>query len=395
MTNHNDIVRLIKKQIMNIILFPLRILPVKKNRIMLVNGLSFKNAGNPKAILECLTKNYSNVYEIYLAVEDIKKNEYLKDNGVIPVKYRSFKYYMYSLTSKVFVTNSGGYSFLPMRKKQCVINTWHGGGAYKKGGLDVCENTYAYVKDVKMTSKRTTLFLTTCKEQTDIFARSYLIPRNRILEVGMPRNDVFFTDNEKLRSKIKREIGLKDFEKLVLYAPTFRVKNDDQLSDTIVGDYDIDVNAVCEALSERFGSSWRFAYRLHPTIAQRDLPQFKNAINLSNYDDMQDLLLAADVLINDYSSSMWDFSFTNRPCFIFATDIEHYNKTTSFYTEMKEWPYPISNSNEQLKEQILTFNEKQYLNKVYKHREKLGCCENGNATELICKKINQICFENN
>ena len=392
MTNHKDLVRLIKKQVMNIILFPLRVLPIRNNRIILVNGLSFKNAGNPKAILEHLNENFSNMYEIFLAVDDVKKNADLLEKGVVPVKYCSFKYYKYALTSKVFITNSGGYSFLPIRKKQCVINTWHGGGAYKKGGLDVCKNTPAYVKDVKMTAKRTSLFLTTCKEQTEIFARSYLIPKDRILEIGMPRNDIFFNADEELRIKIKREIGLMDSEKLVLYAPTFRVKNDDQLADTIVGDYDIDVNGVCKSLSERFGSSWRFAYRLHPTIAQRNLPQFDNAINLSNYVDMQDLLLAADVLINDYSSSMWDFSFTNRPCFIFATDIEHYIKTTSFYTPMEEWPYPISSSNKQLREQILAFDEQDYLNKATKHKQKLGCFEKGNATEVISKKIYEVCF---
>lgn len=392
MTNHKDIMRLIKKKVMNIVLYPFRLIPIKNNRVMLVNGLSFKNAGNPKAILEYLTVNYSNVFELYLAVNNVKEYEYLIDKGITPVKYCSISYYINALTSKVLISNSGGYSFLPMRKKQYVINTWHGGGAYKKGGLDVCKNTPAYKEDVKMTSKRTSLFLTTCKEQTEIFARSYMIPKDRIWEIGMPRNDVLFNSNPKLISSIKTKLGLNEFDKLVLYAPTFRAKHDDHFAGTDVGDYDIDVELVCKTLEEKFGSNWKFAYRLHPTISLNDLSQFKNAINLSDYEDMQDLLLVADVLINDYSSSMWDFSYTNRPCFIFATDIEHYNKITSFYTPMEEWPYPISQNNEQLRNHILNFNKEEYLDKVIKHREKLGCCEKGNATELICKRIYEVCF---
>ena len=110
-------------------------------------------------------------------------------------------------------------------------------------------------------------------------------------------------------------------------------------------------------------------------------------------DDMQDLLLAADILINDYSSSMWDFAYTHRPCFIFATDIEHYIKTTSWYTPMEKWPYSIARSNEELKNNILAFRESDYAVAVAEHYETLGCCENGKATETLCKIIEKICFE--
>ena len=394
MANNKDKIRLIKKQLMNLFLLPFKLFPLKKNRIMLINSLSFKYAGNPRAIGDYLASHNSGKYDMFLAVNDVEKYAYLKGKSITPVKYCSLAYYFYAMTSKVIVSNSGGYSFLPKRKKQVIINTWHGGGAYKKGGLDVCENTPAYIKDVKLFSERTSLFLTTCTQQTDIFERAYMIPRERILEIGMPRNDMLFSCDTTQSDKIKEKLGFQKDEHIVLYAPTFRKQNDDQFGQMVTGNYDIDIDMVCSALSERFGGTWKFAYRLHPVISQRNMSQFENAVNLSDYEDMQDLLLITDVLINDYSSSMWDFMFTSRPCFIFATDIEHYMKTTSWYTPIEKWPFPVSQNNEQLREVILNFNAEHYRDKVSKHLKELGCCENGTATQQICKRIEAICHSN-
>lgn len=56
------------------------------------------------------------------------------------------------------------------------------------------------------------------------------------------------------------------------------------------------------------------------------------AIDLTDYEDMQELLLAADAMINDFSSSMWDFMLTGNPSFMYAVDLPHYVETTEVYT---------------------------------------------------------------
>jgi CDP-glycerol glycerophosphotransferase len=390
MKNYKDVSRLLKKYAMVALLFPLRLFPIKKNRIMLINGLSLKYAGNPKAIGEYLTQKWPYEFQIFLAVKDPKQYQSLLCKGIRPVRYLSLAYFFYSLTAKVFISNSGGYSFLPMRKSQLVVCTWHGGGAYKKGGLDVC-NTAAYQKDIYLMSKKTSLMLSSCSQQTAIFESSFRIPREHIWETGMPRNDMLLTINATQRAKIREKIGLKSGEKLVLYAPTFRKENDDQLGRMVSGNYSIDARSVCDALSSRFGGSWIFAYRLHPLIATRNLPQFQDSINLSDYEDMQDLLLVADVLINDYSSSMWDYSFTGKPCFIFAPDLDHYSETTDLYTPVSEWPFPLAQSSEELMDKILSFDEKSYTEKIAAHHKILGSVEKGIATQMICEKIHNIC----
>ena len=117
---------------MLVVLTPLKLLPVKNNQIIMDNCLAHNYADNIKPIAEFLIKNYQGKFDIYIAVDNEEKYAYLKEKGLKPIKFHSFKYYKIAMTSAFFVTNSGGYSYLPLKKCQYVINTWHGGGAYKK-----------------------------------------------------------------------------------------------------------------------------------------------------------------------------------------------------------------------------------------------------------------------
>ena len=116
-------------------------------------------------------------------------------------------------------------------------------------------------------------------------------------------------------------------------------------------------------------------------------------MDFSNYEDMQDLLIAADVMINDFSSSMWDFMLTGKPCFIFAIDLQHYINTTEVHTPVSEWPFPRATNNEELERNIIGFDEEKYSADCKSHYEMLGGCETGEATKLVCDRIYNVCFE--
>ena len=115
-------------------------------------------------------------------------------------------------------------------------------------------------------------------------------------------------------------------------------------------------------------------------------------MDLSDYPDMQELSCAADVMINDFSSSMWDFMLTGRPSFLFAVDLEHYVQTTQVYTPVSEWPFPKAVNNDQLEKNILTFDEEAYKLACEKHYKALGGCETGQATKLVCERIFEKCY---
>jgi len=102
---------------------------------------------------------------------------------------------------------------------------------------------------------------------------------------------------------------------------------------------------------------------------------------------MQELLLAADVLITDFSSAVWDFMLTGRPCFLFALDYDRYIETADVYTPMSEWPFPKARGNAELEENILAFDEKRYAEDCARHYVELGGCETGRAAQLVGERL--------
>jgi CDP-glycerol glycerophosphotransferase len=388
----DELIRYIKKTAMRAVLLPLRLFPVRKNRVLLHNNLACNYSDNTKFIAEYLNQTAPEKYELVISVKHPEDYPDLVERGMKVVRFNSIQFFFYAMTSSVFVTNSGGYSYLPLRKKQYVINTWHGGGAYKKAGIHMFNNSRLYRKDLLLSAKKTNVFLSTCKRFTEVISDSMLVPRERFWEIGMPRNDMLIHEDPQQRQKIREKLGLKEGEKLVLFAPTYRKINDNYFKDSIAISYGIDSKRVCQALKERFGGDWKFAFRFHPCVTNREELPRESGMDLSDYPDMQELLCAADVMINDFSSSMWDFMLTGRPSFLFAVDLEHYVETTEVYTPVSTWPFPQATDNDKLVENILTFDEQKYKSACMRHYQELGGCETGKATQLVCERIEQVCF---
>ena len=209
----------------------------------------------------------------------------------------------------------------------------------------------------------------------------------KYLPIGMPRNDLFFHADkvEQASEAVRKCYGISKEIGIVLYAPTFR-DNGMKL--------DLDVAELLASLEKRFHKKFILFVRSHPHVAQdifQGAPQGKSAVDVSGYADMQELLAAADVLITDYSSSIWDFSFTGRPCFIYANDLSSYKKERNFYTPIEEWPFPLAENNNELQRNILRFDETDYRQKVEAHQEALGSYENGHAAECLCELIESLC----
>jgi len=384
-------IRFAKKNAMRFFMLPLRLFPIKKNRVVMMNALAQTYGDSPKCVAEYLLARYPGKFEIIIPVADVQKYAHLAKKGLTVVKYNSLKYFYYALTCQVFLTNSGGFSYLPMGKKQYIINTWHGGGAYKKCGLDMYEDTPLFRKDLHLAADKTDVFLSTCERFTEAISYSMLTPRKVFWNIGMPRNDAMLNPDPLRRQAIREKLGLQDGEKLVLFPPTYRKPNDNYFKESIAISYGVDPKRVCRAFEARFGGVWKFAYRLHPCVTNREgLPG--DVLDLTDYPDMQDLLLAADAMVNDFSSSMWDFMLTGRPIFQFAIDLEHYIKTTQVYTPVEQWPFPRSTNNDELEQCILNFNEEDYARACRLHYQALGGCESGEATKLVCQRIWEVCF---
>ncbi len=360
--------------------------------MVLNNGLSHNYSDNPKAVAEFLCRSYPGCFEIFFAVRDVEKHRFLREKGIQPVRFRSLRYFYCAMTAAVYLTNNGGYSYFPLRKGRLVIDTWHGGGAYKKCGLW----GYKYPKigraEMKLAASNLDLFLSTSVYTSEVFAESFLIPRRLFWEIGMPRNDSLLHPDAILRKEVRERLGLSEGERLALFAPTFRRLGGVCTEEPAAVSYGMDRACLCGALERRFGGTWRLAFRFHPEIKRREESPMLGVLDVSGYDDMQELLCAADVLVTDFSSSMWDFMLTGRPCFLFALDFERYLQTTEVYTPVSEWPFPKASSLEELEQSILNFHEKDYKEACVRHYRELGGCETGRAARLVGERIYEHVF---
>ena len=329
------------------------IFPLKGNRVLMIpaNGHYYCNL---KYIDEEIRERGSDVETVW-AVKEKGDSSYPTGVSMISSTGLSFLYYFF--TSKVIIFNDGIPSWLTKRKGQVFINTWHGGGAYKRVAAVFIDNPNHWQKTRSYhIFNQIDYMVSACRKFTEGYEMDVAIPA-KYLPIGMPRNDLFFHADkvEQASEAVRKCYGISKEIGIVLYAPTFR-DNGMKL--------DLDVAELLASLEKRFHKKFILFVRSHPHVAQdifQGAPQGKSAVDVSGYADMQELLAAADVLITDYSSSIWDFSFTGRPCFIYANDLSSYKKERNFYTPIEEWPFPLAERNMELQDNILRFDEKNTL----------------------------------
>jgi CDP-glycerol glycerophosphotransferase len=105
---------------------------------------------------------------------------------------------------------------------------------------------------------------------------------------------------------------------------------------------------------------------------------------------MQELLSTVDIVISDYSSLMFDFALSFKPCFQFATDIEEYKKDRDFYFDLNSLPFSLAISNDELYKNIISFDNTSYARKLKDFYEKVGMNLSGNASIKTAEIINEI-----
>lgn len=365
------------------------IFPIHENRIVFMAFNAKQYACNPKYITEYLRGQYGDALEIIWVFDQPEKFSYLQEQNITLVKNKTFRFFYDMATAHVIVTNTGLPSYLVFKKKQVLINTWHGGGAYKRCGIDIGVDGVA-VKKLRMAAKDTDYMISGCRKFSEVMSHSILLPIEKMLDVGMPRNDVLVTPHPELAQKVKAYYHIPSETQIVLYAPTYRGSTMNAQKD----DESLNIQLCLSALSERFGGQWIALYRVHYFLTS-SIPATEQVIDASSYPDMQELLCAADVLITDYSSSMWDMSLTGKPCFIYATDLADYRQERDFYTPINEWPFPVAQNNQELASAIHNFDEQKYATDVQHHHDALGSCETGHASQTVGDLIYQKCLADN
>lgn len=348
-------------------------IPVNPKKVVFCSYYGRGYSDNPKAVAEELLKRNTDAKLVWL-VKDQKEAASLPE-GILPCPYNSAKRVFCLASAKIWVDNSRKYDRFK-KKNQRYMQLWHG-FPIKRIERDVIDSLPAdFERGAIKDSRHTDLLVSNSTFCTEVLRRTFWYD-GEIAEYGNPRNDVFFRDNTAIRQKVLNAFGLPQDRKLVLYAPTFRV---DHSTDA----YQLDANGLQKACASRFGGEWTVLVRLHPNVAPLSGNLFcydgTLVADATMYPDMQELQCAADILITDYSSTIVDFSLSQKPGLRFALDLASYNEDRGTYFTPEELPYPLTESNEALQKAVLEFDEEHYRATLQAFFEKNGFKEDGNAS---------------
>lgn len=356
-----------------------RIFPVKKNKIMFWNFFGKGYGCNSKYICEYIIKNKEQ-YELIWVVNNYNY-EFPKE--IRKVKKYSFKYFYHLATSKIFIDNQHKNNSFRKRKTQYLIKTWHAMLGLKKIGLDNPSKDDKYLDMLKKNNKITDLMISNSDYISEKFRRVFDY-KGEIFNSGFPRTDILIQKNLEEIKKIKNKIQIKDSNKILLYAPTFR-------EGLTLDYYDIDLENVLKKLNAITEEKWIILIKLHPHLGTIKLNyNSPNIINISGYDDIQELLLISDILVTDYSNIMFEFGLMNKPVFLYASDYELYKKQRDYYFDYNKLPFPVAFDNKQLLENIEKFNLDCYKKILEKFYKSIDYKEDGRATERLVKKISEM-----
>ena len=263
------------------------------------------------------------------------------------VKYETFSYYKALAKAKYWVLNSNTRKFLKPTDEQVYIQTWHG-TPLKKIGLDVPGSDLDYAHE----GEKFSYMISPSKYCSEKLVSAFGLQGREdiVLETGYPRNDALFTFDQAKVNSILRELDVPRGKKIILYAPTFRDNKHSEVSG-----YENASGLDFDKLKEQIGDEYIILFRAHYFVAKNmDFEKYKDfVIDVSDYEDVNDLYIISDMLITDYSSVFFDYANLKRPIIFYMYDYEDYKANArDFYLDQNELPGPITKTQEELAKAI-------------------------------------------
>jgi CDP-glycerol glycerophosphotransferase (TagB/SpsB family) len=199
------------------------------------------------------------------------------------------------------------------------------------------------------------------------------------LEYGYPRNDVLYTARAEDVARIRRELGVPEGATAVLYAPTHR--------DHRTGfETDLDLEAFCAAA----GEDVVVLLRAHYFYDRGGQAGSGRIIDVTAHRSTEEVCLAADALVTDYSSIMFDYANLDRPIVILAADWEVYRETRGVYFDLPQSPPgPVARTPEEL---ARAFHDGSYAGRESAalraaFRERFCQFDDGRAAERVVRRV--------
>ena len=298
---------------------------------------------SPRRLLEEFQRR-SSQWPMYWAVADFSVPV---PAGTEPVLIGSRLWYQLLTESRILINNNNFPFYFRKREGQVYIQTWHG-TPLKKLGNDVARTSFSlsYWNLMWREAEYWDALLAQNEYAAGVLANCFGF-EGRVVTEGYPRNDSLTPERmEQSRAAIRTKLGIPEGKTAILYAPTWRddAKNASR-------QYEMVTYLDFEKAQQQLGSDYVLLLRGHHNIAsQRQTAANKFVIDVTEYPEVNDLYTAADILVNDYSSVMFDFCVTGKPIIFLTPDIAQYRDSTrGFYFDLEEKaPGPLLSTTEEV-----------------------------------------------
>lgn len=344
---------------------------IKENNVLFISDVRDRMGGNFECIYEALDKDRWNV-DVFLKDKQLHK-ETISDAREIARKLRSARY--------IFLEDVFNYlQFYTPLPGQEIIQLWHAAGAYKKFGFSRTE------KDLKVSPghRKYTKAITSSDAINHNYAEAYGIDIDKVAATGVPRTDIFF--DESWRKRINDEFRAAHPEiagrKIIFLAPTYRGTK------VPLAYYDMS-RIPLEELKKRFGDEYVLVTKFHPAAYNNMLLRGDRLgsddgfwIDVSDVRDINDIMPAADIMITDYSSIIFDWLLLDRPLIYYVFDKAEYAGDRGMYYPFDEYVYGAVAEDEEALIKAIKEND-MMLDKRAAFRERFMEACDGHATERV------------
>ena len=360
----------------------------KDNWVVFESFLGRNYSDSPKYIYKYLLEHKGDKYRYIWIINDTKTK--IPGNPV-KVKRFSLKYFYYMTRAKYWVNNMRQPVWYAKRDSQVLLETWHG-TPLKKLVFDM-DDVYSasptYKRQVYSQSRFWDYLVSANPFSTDVFQSCFLYEKDKILESGYPRNDILYAPNkEEIAAQIKKNLGIPEDKKTILYAPTWR---DDEFYDK--GQYKFKLKLDLEYLRKEIGDEYVILLRTHYFIADAiDVTGMEDFVfNVSEYNDIAELYLISDICITDYSSVFFDYANLRRPILFFTYDLEKYRDVLrGFYISIEDdVPGPLLFTNEEIADAVKNIDKvnEQYAQRYEEFYNRFCCFDDGHASQGVVERV--------
>ena len=301
-------------------------------------------------------------------------------DGAIPLVEGSTEWWRVRAEARLIVVNDWLRNRYVKRRHQKVLQTWHGTMLKKLALTRARQNLREGLRPALATIRersRWDILLAQNRYAASVFRRAYAY-FGAIWQEGYPRDDVLVGGD---RDAVRERLGIDPATTVVLYAPTWRDDRPEHIDH-------LDVAHFTRAL----GPGYLTLIRGHSrTLAPGEDLNAPDVLDVTSYPDVSELFLAADALITDYSSVMFDFSVTGKPIYFFTPDLERYREVLrGFYFDLLPVaPGPVVQDASELVTLVQNPDavRAEYAVKYAAWRERFNPQDDGHAAERVVARL--------